>query len=119
LTAKFSFDVTKYVFKNRHIMYDDAGGTPQNFDLASLCCWCIFQPAIGALSPVFAGVPPAVTYVSPQVSYYTVLRHVRGRVSMLHAGMCALNRKPAPIGYYTEPGCYGGVPRVAQHGAQG
>ena len=72
MTAKFSFDVTKYVFKNRHIMYDDAGGTPQNFDLASLCCWCIFQPAFGALSPVFAGVPPAVTYVSPHVSYYTV-----------------------------------------------
>jgi len=47
LTSKFTFDVTKYVFKNRHIMYDDNAPEPQNFDMGSLCVWCTFQPAVG------------------------------------------------------------------------
>ena len=49
LTAKFTFDVTKYVFKNRHIMYDDTTIEPQNFDMSTLCCWAVWQPAIGAI----------------------------------------------------------------------
>lgn len=50
LTAKFTFDVTKYVFKNRHIMYDDTNTVPQNFDMSTLCCWATFQPATGNIS---------------------------------------------------------------------
>ena len=49
LTAKFTFDVTKYVFKNRHVMYDDENPTPQNFDMSSLCVWAVFQPAVGVM----------------------------------------------------------------------
>lgn len=56
LTAKFTFDVTKYVFKNRHIMYDDTNVEPQNFDMSTLCVWAVFQPAVGVIS----GNPPAV-----------------------------------------------------------
>lgn len=50
LTARFTFDVTKYVFKNRHIMYDDQNTNPMNFDMGSLCCWVTWQPAVGALN---------------------------------------------------------------------
>lgn len=62
LTARFTFDVTKYVFKNRHIMYDDLVTNPMNFDMGSLCVWCTWQPAVGSLTHM----------ATNQESFYTV-----------------------------------------------
>lgn len=56
LTAMFQFDVTKYVFKNRHISYDDTSPTPSNWDMCSLCVWAVFQPAVGGLAPFVPGI---------------------------------------------------------------
>ena len=68
LTGKFTFDVTKYVFKNRHIMYDDTSTQPQNFDMSTLCCWAVFQPSVGAITGT-TGVTQDSFYTMQYCSY--------------------------------------------------
>ena len=65
LSKTFSFDVTKYVMKNRRIRYSGTAAAAQDIDLHSLSLVVLFHPAIGSL-PLNA--PPGST----EVTYYAV-----------------------------------------------
>lgn len=67
LTRSFGFDVTKYILKNKTILFDELVQSPQNPDIQNLTLWATFHPAAGDF-----GYVPASGQGTTNNSFYNI-----------------------------------------------